>query len=143
MVKDNGSHKYDDMIDLPHHQSTRRPHMPLSERAAQFSPFAALTGYEAAITEAGRLTESFREMDESEKQLLDEMLWFLEENRANAPEIAVLHFVPDERKEGGSYVETSGRYLKVDRATKEIVLVGGERISMDGILRIRLVAKGE
>ena len=128
-----GQNKYDDIINLPHHQSSGRPHMPVSERAAQFSPFAALTGYEAAIAEAGRLTESFREMDEGEKEKLDEALSFLEENRERRPEVILQHFVPDLVKEGGAYVETAGRYLKLDPQAKAMVLLdeNGEKVSVE------------
>ena len=136
---------YEDIIELPHHQSSRRPHMPLNERAAQFSPFAALSGYEAAITEAGRLTESFRELDENEKAALDEMLRYLQKNKASRPEIVISHFVPDEVKEGGAYVETEGRFLKLLAAEREIVLETGDekegeqsRISLDRIAGIWL-----
>jgi hypothetical protein len=136
---------YEDIIELPHHQSSRRPHMPLNERAAQFSPFAALSGYEAAITEAGRLTESFRELDENEKAALDEMLQYLQKNKAARPEIVISHFVPDEVKEGGAYVETEGRFLKLLAAGREIVLETGDgiegeqsRISLDRIAGIWL-----
>ena len=136
---------YEDIMELPHHQSSRRPHMPLNERAAQFSPFAALTGYEAAITEAGRLTESFRELDENEKAALDEMLQYLRKNKEARPEITILHFVPDEVKEGGAYVETEGRFLKLQVTGRELVLETGEgkdreqsRISLDHIAGIWL-----
>lgn len=136
---------YEDIMELPHHQSSRRPHMPLNERAAQFSPFAALTGYEAAITEAGRLTESFRELDENEKAALDEMLQYLRKNKEARPEITILHFVPDEVKEGGAYVETAGRFLKLQVTGRELVLETGEgkdreqsRISLDHIAGIWL-----
>ena len=119
--------------------------MPLNERAAQFSPFAALSGYEAAITEAGRLTESFRELDENEKAALDEMLQYLQKNKAAHPEIVISHFVPDEVKEGGAYVETEGRFLKLLAAGREIVLEMGDgkegeqsRISLDRIAGIWL-----
>lgn len=130
--------KYDDIINLPHHQSDHRPHMSLHDRAAQFSPFAALTGYEAAIEEAGRLTEGFREIDEGEKAALDEMLSFLEANKGSRPAIEVLHFVPDEKKAGGSYVTTKGEFWKVDRNAKEMVLSDGTRIALGGIAEIRL-----
>ena len=136
---------YEDIMELPHHQSSRRPHMTLNERAAQFSPFAALTGYEAAITEAGRLTESFRELDENEKAALDEMLQYLRKNQDTRPEITILHFVPDEVKEGGAYVETAGRFLKLQVTGRELVLETGEgkdreqsRISLDHIAGIWL-----
>ena len=130
--------KYDDIINLPHHQSDHRPHMSLHDRAAQFSPFAALVGYEAAIEEAGRLTEGFREIDEGEKAALDETLSFLEAHKESRQEIKVLHFIPDERKAGGSYVETTGEFWKVDRSAKEMVLSDGVRIPLGGIAEIRL-----
>lgn len=136
------SGKYDDIIDLEHHQSDRRPHMPVSERAAQFMPFAALTGYDAAIAEAGRLTEHFREMDESEKVILDETLRRIRESEVR-PEIIVERFVPDLVKEGGAYVETEGRFLKVDAAQRELVLEGGERIELEKIVKIIIKGEGE
>lgn len=123
--------KYDDIIDLPHHQSDKRPHMSIHDRAAQFSPFAALTGHEAAITEAGRLTESFREPDEGVKAMLDGKLQLLQENRQSGPEVEVIHFVPDQRKSGGSYVTTGGVFVKVDPQEKLLCLAGGEKIALD------------
>lgn len=134
--------KYDDIMDLPHHQSNRRPHMPVAERAAQFMPFAALTGYDAAIAEAGRQTERFREMDESEKILLDDTLRRIRESEVR-PEIVVERFVPDLVKEGGAYVETAGRFLKVDAAQRELLLEGGERIELDKIVKITIKGEGE
>lgn len=128
--------KYEDIINLPHHQSARRPHMPLSERAAQFMPFAALTGYEAAIKEAGRLTEEFREMDEDEKVHLDDALRYLQEKKDDHPEIIVEHFVRDLVKDGGAYVETRGRFLKVDATTRMLCLEGDVRIALDEISQI-------
>ena len=128
--------KYADILDLPHHQSSRRPRMPLSERAAQFMPFAALTGYDAAIAEAGRLTEEFREMDESEKAGLDETLRMLEERKGERPEIKTTYFVPDPVKDGGAYVEVTGNFVKVDRAKRVMLLEGGTRIPLDEITRI-------
>ena len=114
--------KYDDIINLPHHQSDKRPHMPLLDRAAQFAPFAALTGYEDVIDEAGRLTDAFREMDESEKAKLDGILKYLEMRRKEHLWVKVLHFVPDAMKDGGSYLETTGRYLRVDAQKRELIL---------------------
>lgn len=130
------SGKYDDIINLPHHQSSRRPPMSLQSRAAQFSPFAALTGYEAAIEEAGRLTEQFREQDESAKAVLDAKLQILQEQRERRPEVSILHFVPDLVKEGGRYVETAGNFLKVDDKARVIVLEQGKKIELDRIADI-------
>lgn len=131
------SGKYDDVIQMQHHQSDHRPHMPLSERAAQFMPFAALTGYDAAIAEAGRLTEAFHELDEHEKMLLDATLSLLEKERELRPEVTILHFVPDDAKEGGAYVKTKGRYLKTDPQRRVIVLEDGITIELDEIADIR------
>ena len=88
--------------------------MSRQNRAAQFSPFAALTGYEAAIAEAGRLTEEFRELSEESGEVLDEMLRSLEEKKGERPEIDVRFFQPDERKDGGAYREITGFFRKVD-----------------------------
>ena len=138
----NDKGKYDDIIDLPHHQSDRRPHMPVTERAAQFSPFAALTGYEAAITEAGRLTETFRELDEDEKEKLDETLRLLQENREGRPEVTILYFEPDLLKEGGTYLEVTGRFLKVDQNKKVLIVkeeeLGERQIAVSRIADIQM-----
>ena len=130
--------KYDDIINLPHYQSSRRPHMPASERAAQFMPFAALTGYDAAIAEAGRRTEEFREVDESEKAVLDETMHYLQTRGEDRPMITVRHFVPDLLKEGGAYVETTGRFIKANRIKKVLVLENGIEIEIDKITGIQL-----
>lgn len=118
--------KYDDILGLPHHQSDRRPHMSLQNRAAQFSPFAALTGYEAAISEAGRLTDSFHELSEEVKAILDGKLQLLEEKREERPETTLRYFQPDDRKAGGEYLEVTGRFRRVDaqRGTVQLLTEG-------------------
>lgn len=138
--------KYDDMLHLPHHQSERRPHMSVYDRAAQFSPFAALTGHEAAIREAERLTEEFREPDENQKMILDGKLQILQENAEGRPEVEILYFVPDLYKEGGAYVWKNGSFLKVDKNSGGVVLEEREenttekkliKIPLERILEIR------
>ena len=89
---------YDDIIHLPHHVSQTRPRMSAADRAAQFSPFAALTGYGAAVTEAGRLTDQRIELTESEKETLNERLLLLREQLAEPPEVTITYFQPDEKK---------------------------------------------
>ena len=128
--------KYDDIMGLPHHQSDRRPHMSLQNRAAQFSPFAALTGYEAAIAEAGRLTEEFRELSEESRAVLDETLRILEEKKGERPEIGVRYFQPDERKDGGAYREIKGLFRKVDAVKNALILEKAE--DMPELLEIPL-----
>lgn len=94
-------HQYDDIIDLPHPVSPRHPQMPHADRAAQFSPFAALTGHEAAIQETARLTDAFVELDEDRKEELDEQLRLIRDNQTQRPEIEATCFRPDRKKAGG------------------------------------------
>ena len=102
-------HPYDDIIDLPHHVSERHPQMSMYNRAAQFAPFAALTGHNAAITEAARLTEAEQELSESDAEVLA-YLQSLDEK----PTISVTYFVPDDKKEGGSYHTATGIVKSVE-----------------------------
>ena len=120
------THEYDDIIHLPHHLSETRAHMPMLDRAAQFSPFAALTGYDEEIGEAGRLTDSFHEPSEEIKAILDGKLQLLEEKREERPEITLRYFQPDDRKAGGEYLEVTGRFRRVDaqRGTVQLLTEG-------------------
>lgn len=129
-------HEYDDIIELPHHQSTTRPHMSVHDRAAQFSPFAALTGYEAAVSETARLTEGKIELDEDAREALDEKLQFLQES-AGRQQVSVTYFQPDIRKKGGTYLSVSGIIKKVNTYERVIVLEDGTTISLDDILDIQ------
>ena len=108
------THEYDDIIDLPHHVSPTRKRMSMRERAAQFSPFAALTGYEAVIEETARLTDVERELDESRKTVLDMQLQQLRSLLAHRPDATITWFCPDTRKSGGAYLTHSGRICKID-----------------------------
>lgn len=128
---------YEDIIGLPHHRSKRHAPMSRQNRAAQFMPFAALTGYDAAISEAGRLTEDFRELDEDMKEVLDARLQLLAERSADMPEVTIVYFVPDERKEGGAYREITGRFRKLDGQKRKLLLDRGEEIALEDILEIR------
>ena len=91
-MNEKDTHKYDDIIHLPHHVSARHPQMSLMNRAAQFSPFAALTGHGAAIQETARLTDSFVELEEDQKEQLDEQLLKLREEPARNPEVEAVYF---------------------------------------------------
>lgn len=128
------SHRYDDIIDLPHHVSATRPHMELSDRAAQFSPFAALTGYESAVREAARLTDQRVELDENAREALDKKLAVLEGQLAERPGVTVTYFVPDERKEGGSYVTVSGRVKRIRGDEGALVFEDGRRVGVGDIV---------
>lgn len=104
---------YDDIINLPHHVSKRHPQMPMFKRAAQFAPFAALTGYEAALREAERTTQEFREPAADRMEILNRRMAVLRSRLAEQPHIVVTYFLPDGRKEGGRYVKVTGRLLKI------------------------------
>lgn len=116
--------KYKDMYDMPHHVSDRHPHMSIHDRAAQFAPFAALTGHGAAIAETARLTEDRLELDESQKAVLDQKLTNIMHS-AGEILVDVEYFVRDERKSGGRYEHVSGRITKVDMY-RQMILLGDE-----------------
>ncbi|MCD8375887.1 MAG: hypothetical protein LUD69_02980 [Oscillospiraceae bacterium] len=124
---------YDDIIHLPHHVSPTRPPMPMSDRAAQFSPFAALTGYHGVIVETGRLTEQKRELEADERAELDRKQQYLASRRAEHPPLLVTYFVPDGRKAGGAYVTVTGRLKGLDEARRLLLLEGGAEIPMEDI----------
>ena len=108
------SDDYKDIINLPHHVSSKRPQMPMLDRAAQFSPFAALTGYDDAIHETGRLTDEKIDLSEEEKEALDRKQQILMERLGDHPALTVTYFVPDAKKSGGAYVTKSGNLKKID-----------------------------
>lgn len=132
----NDDRRYDDIIGLPHHVSKTRIHMPAADRAAQFSPFAALTGYEAAVKETARLTDERIELDESSRALLDEKLNLVQEQIADHPKIKVTYFQPDTRKAGGSYVEMVGQVRRIDEYTREIVMMDRSQIPLDQVIAL-------
>lgn len=130
------SGRYDDILDLTHHVSKKRKQMSMHDRAAQFSPFAALTGYDAAIRETGRLTDRQIEHAADGAAMLDEKLRLLAARLAQQPEITVTYFVPDERKNGGAYVDARGRLRRIDRLGGALVLEDGTRIPFGRIYDI-------
>jgi hypothetical protein len=127
---------YEDIINLPHHVSKTRPQMSMIDRAAQFSPFAALTGYDAAIKETGRLTDEKIEMDEEALNILNMKFQLLVDRLADEPEITFTYFKPDERKAGGAYIDVTGKVKKVDDFERLIVMQNGTKMPMDDILNI-------
>ncbi len=135
-MRENDEQRYDDIIDLPHHVSRKHPQMPLLDRAAQFAPFAALTGHEAAIKETARLTEEEIELDENSKELLDLRLQYLKEHLAEHPEVTVTYFCPDEKKTGGAYETVTGLVKKVDEYAGELVFTDGRRIALGTIIEL-------
>lgn len=132
------THKYDDIIDLPHHVSSKRSRMSNYDRAAQFSPFAALTGYDGVIAETARLTDTQIELDEGGKELLDKKLRELLDAIDEQPRAVFTCYQPDERKLGGAYVTLSGQVKKIDAVARCILLTDGRVISIDRIYGIEL-----
>lgn len=128
--------KYDDIINLPHHVSQTRPQMSMIDRAAQFSPFAALTGYDAAIKETGRLTDTKLEIGDEERDVLDRKQQYLQKIVADRPEITITYFVPDEKKPGGSYTSLTGNLKRIDYYERLFVLTDGTKIQLDEIVDI-------
>lgn len=130
------SQDYSDIINLPHHVSENRPHMSMRDRAAQFSPFAALTGYDAAVKETARLTDQRAELDEEMKQNISERLNLIQENLTAAPTVEITYFVPDECKEGGAYCTATGTVKKIDDIQRLVILTDGTDIPIDEIIEI-------
>lgn len=127
---------YEDILNLPHHVSKTRPQMSMLDRAAQFSPFAALTGYDDAIKETGRLTDEKIEMDEDRKAALDMKQAYLIEMIDEQPEITIIYFLPDARKVGGAYVTVTGNLKRFDEYERLLILTNGKKIPMDDIADI-------
>ena len=126
--------EYDDIIDLPRPKSKHEP-MPMSDRAAQFSPFAALTGYGDAIDETARLTDARIELSEEERAELDYKQQYLA--TLDAPTVTVTYFVPDERKSGGAYVTHTGVLKRVDEVERMVVFEDGLRVPLDEVMDIK------
>lgn len=131
-------HRYDDMVNLPHHVSAFHPQMPVSERAAQFSPFAALTGYDDAVRETGRLTDTKIELEEDAKEILDEKLRMMQERIEEHPMAEITYFQPDDKKEGGFYVTVSGNIKKIDGYKKSVIMQNGMEICIEDISDISM-----
>ena len=131
--------EYDDIIHLPHPVSRTRARMSPMDRAAQFSPFAALTGYDAAVEETARLTCQRIELDEDARIELNEALLELARRLGESPKVSITHFVPDERKAGGSYVVTEGAVRRIDSQQGHLTLEGGFVILFQDILQIRQI----
>jgi len=128
--------KYDDIINLPHHVSKTHPQMSMRDRAAQFSPFAAFTGYEDAIDETGRLTAARRELSELEQTDLNAKLVFLAAHLKEEPEVSIEYFVPDERKAGGSYQAIVGAVRRISLPEHLMIMSSEETIRINDIVGI-------
>lgn len=135
---------YADILTLPHHKAANRPHMSMHDRAAQFSPFAALTGFDGVIAETGRMTDRKTELSESQMTLLNQKLNLIDDAIQDGyhPVVTAVYFVPDAKKDGGSYQEYTGKVRQVDSVEQKFVFLAanersaGKEISIDDILEI-------
>lgn len=128
--------QYDDIINLPRHESATRPLMSRENRAAQFSPFAALTGYTSAIKEAGRLTDTRIELGESDTEELEAKLRVLTSIMAENPEVSVTYFQPDGKKDGGAYATITGVLDSIDDVQRVLTFSDNKSIAIPDILEI-------
>ena len=128
--------KYDDILRLPHHVSASRKPMSRLARAAQFAPFAALSGYDAEVQEAGRLTERFIELDEYEKEALNARLRLLARHFREEWVVGLVFFQPDERKAGGAYVNRTGTVKKLYETERLLTLTDGTVIPLDDLIAL-------
>ena len=129
------SGKYDSIIDLPHHVSAKRKHMSMTERAAQFSPFAALNGYEDAVSETARLTDGRVDLDEYEKEEIDRKLREIMESDEDLP-VTLTYFRPDAKKSGGAYLTLNGKVSDIDEVERVVIMESGARIPVTDIVGV-------
>ena len=128
--------KYKNILTLPHHTSPTRPQMTLSRRAAQFAPFAALTGYDGVIRETARQTEAAVTLDEEEITAIDRCLQGIRGDIALRPWVYVRFFCPDARKSGGSFEIRHDKVVKIDETLQEMTLQSGENIQFRHIVQL-------
>lgn len=135
-------HRYDDMLNLPHHVSETRPRMDRAKRAAQFMPFKAMTGYDMEISESDRETTAFSELDTDALDALDQALFRIRKHLREgcSPEVSVTFFLPDQKKEGGSYRTLSGRAEKIRDYERQMIL-SGQIIPLDQVVKISFPEK--
>ncbi len=130
--------EYDDIIKLPHHQSKKHAHISRLGRAAQFAPFAALTGFDSAIGETARLTSKRKELDEESIFLLNQKIQLIYELIKEKPLVEIIYFLEDTKKSGGEYVTVTGNVRRIDDINREIIFTDGMTISIDDIYGIKI-----
>ncbi|MBE6667034.1 MAG: YolD-like family protein [Ruminococcaceae bacterium] len=137
------SGEYDDIIALPHHVSKSRRQMPVSDRAAQFAPFSALTGYGDTVSEVQRLTSERIELDEYEKELIDRKLQYIFDNIKNKPKVKIIYFIYDSKKSGGEYKTVEETVYKIDDFERKVILSSKKAIDIDEIFSLEICEKTE
>lgn len=133
-MKYNG--EYDDIINLSHHVSIKHPQMSLEARAAQFAPFAALTGYDEQVKETARLTNERKELADGLKMILDEKIQEIQKHINEKPQVTITYFVPDLKKQGGKYVTVNGKVARIDEYTHKILFENKTEIPINEIIEI-------
>ncbi len=133
--------KYDDIINLPHHTSTKHPRMTRTARAAQFAPFAALTGLDDEMEETARLTEKKITLDEEQKQVINRELLFIKNNPQRNIPVIITFFKSDGRKDGGAYIEKEVRIKKIDEINRKLILSDYSEIKIDDLFSVRIKEK--
>ena len=133
--------KYDDIINLPHHTSTKHPRMTRTARAAQFAPFAALTGLDDEMEETARLTDKKITLDEEQKQVINRELLFIKNNPQRDIPVIVTFFKSDGRKDGGAYIEKEVRIKKIDEINRKLILSDYSEIKIDDLFSVRIKEK--
>lgn len=128
--------KYEDIIDLPHYEPKNHTRMSMKSRAAQFAPFAALTGYDEAVKETARITDKKIEIDDGLKTLLNNRLQILIDNIKSKPKASFTYFVKDKNKDGGKYITIIGSIKKVDKVKELVILENKTSISINDIINI-------
>ena len=128
---------YEDIVDLPHHVSRKHPQPTMADRAARFTPFAAITGYEEMVLEEARVTDDRIEMDENSKAALNEKLNMILEFIDEQPEVSITYFEPDKRKAGGAYVTVTGTVKRIDEYEHLVIMTDGKKINIDEIYNLQ------
>lgn len=128
--------KYDDIINLTYNKSDKRPHMSNYDRAAQFSPFSALTGHDLAIRETARITDEKKDLDDSQKEQINRKINYIQEHIKDNPQIVVTYFLHDKYKNGGKYVKLKGKVKMIDEYQKVIKMVDNKIVSIEDIFDI-------
>lgn len=141
MKTEDAEKKYGDILHLPHHVSSVHPHMPVSDRAAQFAPFAALTGYGDVIKETARQTDEGPDLSEDEKQELNYKIQLACALPGEKPEIVLTYFIQDEKKSGGAYHTARGKIRRIDPDAGQIILEDGLRIRLDCVVDIEFTGQ--
>ena len=135
--------KYDDIINLPHHVSKNHPQMSIHDRAAQFSSFAALSGFEDSIAETGRIVDQKIELDDDAKEIINREINEIEASLTEEPKIKVIYFCKDKRKDGGTYLSYEGVPRRIDHVYKQIIFKSRKVIDIEDIIEISRISSDQ